>query len=173
MNVQSTLVLLLTLTCAITDFRAGKIYNKVTYPAALVGLLFSYFAGSPSLAQRLTGLAGALALYSLLRAIAGMGAGDVKLMAAVGAFKGLPFVLYSSFYIFCVACLISLVLLACRHRLLPVFRWIGATLIWVIYPRFERPELSGAMTTMPFGPSIFFGVALCLYLEAVYGQFAF
>jgi prepilin peptidase CpaA len=165
MSLQAILTILLTFVCAYTDSRRGKIYNKVTYPAALLGLALSFVMSPPSPLASLTGLCGALALYELMRRIGGMGAGDVKLMAAVGALKGLPFVLFGSLYMFCIAGLAGLILLAWKGHLIPTLKWVAGTLAAAIVPGMTPPSLKREMTTMPFGPSIFAGTCLCTYLE--------
>jgi prepilin signal peptidase PulO-like enzyme (type II secretory pathway) len=98
-----------------------------------------------------------------------MGLGDVKLMAAVGALKGLPFVLFSSFYIFCAASIAGVVVLAWKGRIFLVAKWIAGTLVASVIPGRSGPRLED-MTMMPFGPFIFVGTAFCVGLEIVYGH---
>lgn len=174
MSLQSSLAILLTLICAVTDIRRGKIYNKVTYPAVAVGLGLSFLLSPPVPLTSAAGIVGALIGYGLLCKIGGMGAGDVKLMAAVGALKGLPFVFFSSFYIFCAASFAGLLVLAWQGRLLPVAKWVAGTLLASVIPGAHPPRLEGGMTMMPFGPFIFVGTSACVILESVYGRsFAF
>lgn len=174
MSLQTSLAILLTFVCAVTDIRRGKIYNKVTYPAAALGLGLSFLLAPPGPLTSAAGAVGALVGYGLLCRIGGMGAGDVKLMAALGALKGLPFVFFSSFYIFCAASFAGLLVLAWNGRLLPVAKWVAGTLAASVVPGLHPPRLEGGMTMMPFGPFIFIGTAACAVLESVYGRpFAF
>jgi prepilin peptidase CpaA len=74
---------------AIIDGRALRVPNWLTYHFLLGGLIYAYCAGPEghllwSLAGAAVGLMALLPLY----AIGGMGAGDVKLMAGVGAWIG-------------------------------------------------------------------------------------
>jgi prepilin peptidase CpaA len=172
MTTQNMVVVLLAVICVFTDLRYGKIYNKLTYPAVVLGIALSFFHSHPDPYQSIAGLFGALCFYGLLRKFSGMGAGDVKLMAAVGALKGLPFVIFSSFYIFSFGCLAGLAVLAWKGRLIPGLKWVALTVASVIVPGRERPVLKGEMTSMPFAPSIFLGVTYCLYLEIVNGPFS-
>ncbi len=70
--------------------------NVLTYPSIVLGLAFSYFGGYTSWLDSLIGAAvGALlpilviVLYKLWRGVEGMGWGDVKYLAAIGAVVGL------------------------------------------------------------------------------------
>ena len=172
MTIQNALVMLLMGICVFTDLRHGKIYNKLTYPAAILGIVISFFQPAPDPAQSAAGLIGALCLYGLLRRFSGMGAGDVKLMAAIGAFKGLPFIVFGSLYIFAFGCLAGVVVLAWKGRLIPALKWVGLTLVSVAVPGRPRPAHEGEMTSMPFAPAIFLGAAYCIYLEIINGQFS-
>jgi prepilin peptidase CpaA len=74
---------------AYTDVTRQKIPNKLTFPAMACGILYHViFHGYQGLFFSLTGLATGFALLILFYILGGMGAGDVKLMAAVGAVLG-------------------------------------------------------------------------------------
>ena len=81
-----------------TDLRERRIPNWLTVSGVLVGLTLAAFetAGFPTAA--LLGVVAALAVAFPLFALGGIGAGDVKLLAAVGAFVGpaglLPVIIY-------------------------------------------------------------------------------
>ncbi|MFV1959997.1 MAG: prepilin peptidase, partial [Planctomycetota bacterium] len=85
------LPLLLVLGLAVwTDVRDGKVYNRLTYPAALLGLVLNATVRPPGvgLGQASLGLAVGFIPLFLAFAVGGLGGGDVKLMGAVGAFLG-------------------------------------------------------------------------------------
>jgi prepilin peptidase CpaA len=80
---------------AIFDIRSRRIPNFITGPAILLGLLLHGFTDSWH------GLLSALAAglicfvaFLIFHIAGGMGAGDVKLMAAVGSLAGLPHVAF-------------------------------------------------------------------------------
>lgn len=79
---------LLALAC-LSDLRTRRIPNVLTFSAAAAGLVFHLATGGWSAAGwSLFGLfAGALLFFPMF-ALRGMGAGDVKLLAAVGAWLG-------------------------------------------------------------------------------------
>lgn len=112
--------LMIAMISAVTDARTRKIYNVVTYPGVLVGFIFHTLAAL--LTQR--GIAGFLfSLYGFLLGFGfffifywisrgkKMGAGDVKLYAAVGACFGFYATLYSLVITALVGLLVSIALL--------------------------------------------------------------
>jgi prepilin peptidase CpaA len=79
---------LLALAC-VSDLRTRRIPNVLTVSAALVALLFHLGTGGWSAAGwSLAGLLVGALLFFPMFALRGMGAGDVKLLAAVGAWLG-------------------------------------------------------------------------------------
>jgi prepilin peptidase CpaA len=173
MYLQSAVLLLATAICAVTDARWGKVYNVITYPSVLIGIGLSFFAPPPTPASSLLGLAVALAFFGLVRKISGMGAGDVKLMAALGALKGLPFLIYGTFYILCAATVTGLILIAWQGRMIPVLKWVAQTLASAVSPNLSRQRQNHELTPMPFAPAIFIGAAFSIYLESIHGPFTF
>src|SRR5205085_4037070 len=113
------LVFALITTCGITDIHAGKIYNKATYPAILVGFAWNaWMPDAPGLKSSLLGFALAAVLMGTLTLLGGMGGGDTKLLAAIGALKGYPFILAVLFYSFLVGGALALTVAIWQRRLL-------------------------------------------------------
>ncbi len=86
---------------AIWDVLTFRIPNKVTYPAALVAILVHLVIEGPmGVVWSITGVLVGGGIFLFLYLLRTMGAGDVKLMAAVGAFAGpskaLEIALYSA-----------------------------------------------------------------------------
>jgi prepilin peptidase CpaA len=77
------------LVAGVTDLRSCKIPNWLTISAMVSGLLgHSLINGLPGLMFSAKGLGLGLAMFLLFYLMGGMGAGDVKLLAAVGSFIG-------------------------------------------------------------------------------------
>lgn len=94
---QELLVALVLLVCVITDYRERKIYNIVLLPSLLLGVGYNIVtAGWLGLQQSVWGLLAGLAVLFIPFALGGMGAGDVKLLAVIGALKGPVFIFYSA-----------------------------------------------------------------------------
>jgi prepilin peptidase CpaA len=73
----------------ITDIRTRRIPNVLTFGAAVAAVLFHGFqAGAPGLQSAVTGWVAGTALFLPFFLLGGMGGGDVKLLAALGAWLG-------------------------------------------------------------------------------------
>ena len=94
------------LVIAVIDMRLQIIPNVISLPGIIVGFLFAVISGHITWLDSLLGIAlggGILyvvaGLYQLLRKKEGMGGGDIKLLAMLGAFLGwqsLPFIILAS-----------------------------------------------------------------------------
>jgi prepilin peptidase CpaA len=74
--------------CA-TDLRTGRIPNALTFSAAAAAIVFHGLdAGLSGVGHSLAGFAVGLAIFLPLFALGGLGGGDVKLLAALGAWMG-------------------------------------------------------------------------------------
>lgn len=84
------LLLCLLLGAAIYDLRYRRIPNWLTVTGVLIGVSVNALIGPPEagLLFALQGLAAGFGVYLVLYLLHAMGAGDVKLMAAVGALVG-------------------------------------------------------------------------------------
>jgi prepilin peptidase CpaA len=82
------LVIMLTIG-SFTDIRANRLPNLLTFPCALIGIaVHTIVAGMEGFLFSLAGCAAGIGLLILPYLMSGMGAGDVKLMGAVGSFLG-------------------------------------------------------------------------------------
>jgi prepilin peptidase CpaA len=103
-----------------TDVKYGRVFNWVTYPAALVGIGLNGFQTGPrGLLFGVEGLAVGFGVMLIPYLMALVGGGDVKLLAAVGAFLGPTNVLWVA-ALGCIAGgVVAIGLLLWRRQLVP------------------------------------------------------
>jgi prepilin peptidase CpaA len=83
------LVAVIVVAAAATDIRSRRIPNWLTLSGVCAGLLLNWtISGLHGIGTAVSGMALGFASYFVLYCIRAMGAGDVKLMAAVGAVVG-------------------------------------------------------------------------------------
>jgi prepilin peptidase CpaA len=100
------------------DLVRHKIPNFLTFPAMLLGLLYHALGGGWSgLRFALAGLLLGVALLLIPFAMGGMGGGDVKFLAAVGALQGAGFVLAAALLAALIGGAAALLSLLLRRRL--------------------------------------------------------
>ncbi len=100
---RTSVLFVLLIVAAVIDFRTYKIPNWLTVSGIAFALIYhTGFAHQTGLLWSLQGLLVGFLLMLPLYALRAMGAGDVKLMAMVGAFLGLPDTLYAVITVFIV-----------------------------------------------------------------------
>lgn len=127
----------------VIDIHHQIIPDVISLPGILAGLLFSFFSTTLTWQSSLIGIAlGGGVLYSialayfLIRKIDGMGGGDIKLLAMIGAWLGwqsLPFVIFASSF--------------------------SGTIVGLIAMGYQK---KGGHTRIPFGP--FLSISAIIYV---------
>ncbi|MHC4777483.1 MAG: A24 family peptidase [Planctomycetota bacterium] len=112
---------LLLIVSAYTDITRNKVYNWCTFPGIGIGLALAYLGGGFSepeynLVTSLFGLLAGGGIILFFSLFGGIGLGDVKLMAAVGALAGFPFILWCLLYSSLIGFVIAIGLLIWKGR---------------------------------------------------------
>src|ERR1700730_12933263 len=116
-------VLTLTFLASATDWRTRKIPNWITVPGIVAGItLRSVISGWPGARASLEGAGLALALLLPLVLLRALGAGDWKLMGAIGAFLGPVLFLFVLFGSIMVSGLMAAAEMARTKRVKETFR---------------------------------------------------
>ena len=120
---KEILLALIMLASVVIDIKSRKIPNYLTFSAMIIGLCISLFAGGiVGLINSFYGLLTGFALLIVPYMLGGMGAGDVKLLMAVGAFLGAVL----TFNVFLNGALIggiySIMLMAKHRELIPFLK---------------------------------------------------
>ena len=109
-------------TASFTDICWRRIPNLLTYPAMLAGVFYHVVQnGAHGFFFSLCGILVGMGLLMLFFAMGGMGAGDVKLLGAVGALLGAQAVVVSTLYAAIIGGIYALILLLvhrCAARLM-------------------------------------------------------
>jgi prepilin peptidase CpaA len=148
------------LIAAVTDYRQGKIYNWLTLPAILVGLVFWLVAGlfgsDKGITSSLFALACGLIPFGFLAVRGWLGGGDAKLMAAVGALSASwQCVLGAAFYGLVVAMAMAIYIMIHDGIIKQTFsRIFGAILSTAAR---VKPDLENEKHTVPFGTAVALG----------------
>ncbi|MBI5544932.1 MAG: prepilin peptidase [Deltaproteobacteria bacterium] len=151
----------------VSDLRTRRIYNWVTLPTMGLCLLLRFAGGlraeawwgGPTglgLASGLLGLVILGGIFWIMNLTGGIGEGDVKLAAAVGAGAGYPMVLPCLFFIAVVGGMEALIVLAWQGKLLKTLGGMARSALQkarVIKPDTIPPE----RTKIPYGVAIAVG----------------
>jgi len=162
------ILLAVLLICVVTDLKSRKIYNKVIGPGLVAAFSIHFAAGGwQALGASALGFLVGLSVLLIPYLLGGMGAGDVKLLALVGALKGTMFVLQTSVYMALLGGMIALIVLLCRKGAMSRMRWMTIALNGMRYgmktPLIIDNEVLKA--TYPYGVAIAGGAALSLWLK--------
>jgi len=159
LSIQGCALLAASLAAAI-DVWSRRIPNWLTFGTLLVGIgLNVALHGFSGLVSALAGIVLGAAMLLPFYAMRAIGAGDVKLLAALGALLGAQQLVSVAVYGALVGGAMSLVLLALRGQVLA--GW-GQMLL-----ARRAPRLSGL--TAPYGVAIASGVYLSMFLPGVLG----
>ena len=149
------------LSAAVNDYRSRLIPNFITFAAMLTGLaMHGLHNGWNGLSYSLSGLAVGGGLLSVFYLMGGMGAGDVKLLAGVGALVGAERV----FAVFVLTVIAGGVMavgqIAINQSLKNIFSRIKSFVVAFSYKNHFRvdDQINGsAKNTLPYGVAIAIG----------------
>jgi prepilin peptidase CpaA len=157
--------LLLSLGIAGWDLKTGRIPNELTLGGAVAGLGFQLgYHGLPGLLDGLAGLGLGFILLLAPYLLGGMGAGDVKASAALGAWLGLRRAFCLFIYMSICGGVIILVVWLWQGRLLEGLREVWHFLLnWLLCRPFVAkppPPASLKSTAIPYGAAMALGMAM-------------
>lgn len=170
------ILMLMIVICLYTDLKNRRIYNKVVLPAAAGGIFFhTAWHGLPGLKFSLIGLTAGLLVFLVPFALGGLGAGDVKLLGAIGALKGSLFVFQAALGSAVAGGLIALVILLRRRALFSALKRLiyAAAMLFVFRKRsgsaalllLDREPLS---CVFPYGAAIFLGTIIAYLFNSLF-----
>jgi prepilin peptidase CpaA len=175
MNTQQTIwmfVIGVTLLAGWVDFRTRKIPNWLTVPALFVGIgIHVFVAGWFGAKAALAGAGLALVLLLPLVLLRALGAGDWKLLGAVGAFLGPVLFLFVLAGTILVSGLMAVVEILRKHR---VRQTLGNLLVLLLgffaFGLRAHPEISldnPGLMKLPFGVAVAVSTLVCFLVACL------
>jgi prepilin peptidase CpaA len=175
--IKLALLFALVAAAAVSDARRYRIPNWLTGSGLLIGVALASIAADPlattSMSQSLLGALVGFGGFFVLYALRLMGAGDVKLMAALGAFLGVTDVIAVALLSFAASGLIGLALLLRAGLVRTAFENVRHMLVGAFLAPVDRGKYFAASREsvvpirMPFGVAIAAGTVAYLTLKAV------
>jgi prepilin peptidase CpaA len=158
--IENVALAALLITIMYTDWRFLRIPNAFTYPAMLAGVVLGALEGVPGapfthgLVDHVGALILAFAIAYPFYAAGGLKAGDAKLLMAIGALRGINFLLYAAVLGALIGGVLAVGFIVTRKLARPA---AGAA----------PTTLAGIMkTSIPYGVALGIGGLLTLALEA-------
>ena len=165
-------VLFLTLgICLYTDLTERKIFNWVTVPASALGLgINAWQGGLTGLGQAFLGWIAGLFILFIPFMLRGISGGDIKLLAAIGALKGVDFVLCTVLFTAAVGGIYILIYLIITRKLGPTLKNLKQTLYLALVSILGKelatiPGNTNVVNTVPYAAAISAGTVLTFILR--------
>ena len=163
------ILIIVLLICLITDIKSRKIYNKILLPSLIAALLLNIFNfGLNGLVDSVLGLLLGFGILLIPYLMGGMGAGDVKLLSVIGAFKGPMFVFTTAIYMALVGGLIGIIIALYKSGFLRKLKnWRLALSSMKYGLSMFVPSKDSMKKTFPYGVAIVAGAFLSFLLDGV------
>ena len=132
--VSAVAVAVLILAASVCDLNSRRIPNALTFGAAAIAVAMHVLLnGWSGLLLAVSGWAAGFALFAPVYAVRGIGAGDVKLLAAIGAWLGPVGALWTGLYGAVAGGILALVVALFRGYTMAAMRNIGTILrLWSV-----------------------------------------
>ena len=168
MTVVEGVVVLIVVVACLSDIVTARVPNALTFTAAALALAFHAFAPQGGgVLVGMTGLLAGLAVFFPLFALGAMGAGDVKLMAAMGAWLGWKTIIFVALYASLAGGVLALIVALRRNYLRQALRNVRmlATYWWVegVKPLPALTLESKHSVRFPYAVAIAAGLAVTLW----------
>jgi prepilin peptidase CpaA len=163
---RDVVLLLMVSIAAVNDLATRRIPNRLLLAGLGGALLLHALSGAPgqALLGALGGMMLGLALFLPFYLVRGMAAGDVKMMAVVGAFTGPGEALEIAVLTWCAGGAMALCLVLLRSRVKLALVNIGHLLSGLMVPgtRINQTTLEHSAGSMPYGLAIAIGTIAVL-----------
>ena len=158
----------LVVACAVVDWRTGRIPNALTLPAVAAGLVLHALSnGGDGLAFSAKGLALGAGVFFVPYYLGGLGAGDVKLMGAVGALLGWHLTLVALIYTALAGGLCAVLAMVRARAVSSTFARLGVMFqLLFANKRFPSADsIEGKSVTIPYALPVALGTIAAVFLK--------
>jgi prepilin peptidase CpaA len=157
---------------AVIDIRTQKIPNWLTLPSILIGIILNFCAdGNKGLISSALGLLTGFLLLYFVYLLGGMGAGDVKLLCAVGALLGPRMVFYTFIWMALAGGALAFVFILSKKAFSQTFRNIKILLLgWVTGTANSEANITiknQSLIKLPYAVAIALGTLLAVWLKQI------
>jgi prepilin peptidase CpaA len=154
----------------VTDLYHRRVPNVLTFVGAAAAIVYHLLAsGIPGLLTATGGWVAGVAVFLPLFLLRGMGAGDVKLLGALGAWVGVRDVLWIAIYTVIAGGIMAVVVAAWHGRLRHSLRNVGfLVMFWRISGIRPLPELTlkeSSGLRLPYAVPIFAGAIVRAWIR--------
>ncbi|WP_075980695.1 A24 family peptidase [Bacillus massilinigeriensis] len=147
----------------VTDLRKRKIYNIITFPSIILGFVFhTWMNGFQGFLFSLFGCIVGLGLLMFPFILGAMGAGDVKLLAAIGALKGTFFVIQTFVVMAIFGGIIALLILLTKKEFHPFYQKLIVSISIGKWHSFNKDD---SQIVFPYGVAIVLGTLINVGVE--------
>ncbi len=173
-SLVNSIALVTVLVAAVTDIRTRRIPNQLTLPMMVLGLVLNTLgSGSGGFLSSLGGMAVGFALLFPVYLLGGMGAGDVKLLSAVGALLGARQVFNSFIWSALAGGLMALIYMVVNRAFSQTFRNLRLLIQgWILGVDRSEANLTirnQSLIKLPYGVAIAVGTTLAVWLQRIPG----
>jgi prepilin peptidase CpaA len=160
-STAAIVTLLVATAAAVTDLRTSRIPNGLTFGAAAAALMYHAVDGGPGgLAWACAGWLVGAAVFLPFFALGGMGAGDVKLVAALGAWMGPRDALAIAIATALAGGVVAIIVMLRQRYLATAFANLRLLFAhWRVHGVTAKPDLTLASST---GPRLAYAVPILL-----------
>ena len=152
-----------------TDLRYRKVFNFLIVSAIIIGLGLNFIIdGNAGLKNSLAGMGAGFCFLIIFYLLEGVGAGDVKFMAAVGALKGMRFVLVGGMYGAVIGGLAAIIILIYKKRLISVAKMLYYSLLVFLTAKTKESLEFDKKDSFSLPYSVFLSAGMLIHLLEMY-----
>jgi prepilin peptidase CpaA len=159
---------------AVIDVATRRVPNWLTIPGLCMGVCINgYLSGVEGVKSSLLGVGAGFLLLFFAYLLGGMGAGDVKLLSAVGSFLGPRLVFYSFVWMALAGGVLAVFVLLYKKAFSQTFRNLKSLLWgWILRTHEDGVDISlknPSLLKLPYGVAIAIGTILAIFIQRIPG----